>query len=74
MAKLDEIDGWLRDWFAGLLEEHGVPGAAIAVASGGEVVDHAAGVLSMATGVEATTDSVFQVGSITKGWTTTLVM
>ena len=40
----------------------------------GEVIDRAAGVLSTATGVEATTDSLFQIGSITKVWTTTLVM
>src|SRR4029079_7745439 len=32
------------------------------------------GVLSTATGVEATTESVFQVGSITKLWTTSLVL
>ena len=30
--------------------------------------------LSHATGVEATADSVFQIGSITKTWTATLVM
>jgi CubicO group peptidase (beta-lactamase class C family) len=38
------------------------------------VVDHAAGLLSMATGVEATTESVFQIGSITKLWTSSLVL
>ena len=38
--------------------------------------DHAvgAGVLSKATGVEVTADSLFQIGSITKVWTATLVM
>ena len=40
----------------------------------GQVIEVAAGVLSKATGVEATVDTVFQVGSITKVWTTTLVM
>lgn len=40
----------------------------------GEVIDHAGGVLNLDTGVEATTDSLFQVGSITKLWTTDLVM
>jgi CubicO group peptidase (beta-lactamase class C family) len=44
------------------------------VLAGGEVIDAAAGVLSTVTGVEATADSVFQIGSITKVWTTTLVM
>ncbi len=47
---------------------------AYAVLADGEVVDGAAGVLSKATGVDATADSVFQIGSITKLWTATLVM
>jgi CubicO group peptidase (beta-lactamase class C family) len=34
----------------------------------------ASGVLNLATGVEATTDSMFQIGSITKVWTATVVM
>ena len=32
------------------------------------------GVINKATGVEATDDSVFQIGSITKVWTATVVM
>jgi len=40
----------------------------------GQVTDLAAGVLSTATGVEATADSLFQIGSITKTWTATLIM
>ena len=71
---LDDISTWLDANFGRLLHEHEVPGAAIAVLANGEVIDRAAGVLSTATGVEATTDSLFQIGSITKVWTTTLVM
>ncbi|TVT20920.1 beta-lactamase family protein [Amycolatopsis acidiphila] len=74
MANLDETKNWLSDRLPALLAEHGVPGAAIAVSARGEVVDHAAGVLNTGTGVEATPDSLFQVGSITKVWTTTLAM
>jgi CubicO group peptidase (beta-lactamase class C family) len=74
MATLNEIEIWLRDRLPALLAEHEVPGAAVGVSFGGEVIDHAAGVLSKATGVETTADSVFQIGSITKVWTTTLVM
>jgi CubicO group peptidase (beta-lactamase class C family) len=74
MATLNEIETWLHDQLPALLAEHEVPGAAVGVLYGGEVVDHAAGLLSKATGVEATADSVFQIGSITKVWTTTLVM
>ncbi|HWS31579.1 MAG TPA: serine hydrolase domain-containing protein [Actinoplanes sp.] len=62
--------GWRLDE---LLARHGVPGAQVAVLAGGEIRDEAAGVLSRATGVEVTTDAVFEVGSITKIWTATLV-
>ncbi len=74
MPHLDDIGGWITEKLPALLAEHKVPGAAIAVYAGGEVFDFASGVLSHATGVEATADSVFQIGSITKTWTATLVM
>ncbi|MGH3209655.1 MAG: serine hydrolase domain-containing protein [Trebonia sp.] len=74
MPHLDDISGWVSEKLPALLAEHKVPGAAIAVYAGGEVFDFASGVLSHATGVEATADSVFQIGSITKTWTATLVM
>jgi CubicO group peptidase (beta-lactamase class C family) len=74
MRTLDDIASFLTADFARLASEHGVPGAAIAVLKDGEVIDRAAGLLSTATKVEATPDSVFQIGSITKVWTTTLVM
>ena len=74
MPHLDDISGWITEQLPALLAEHKVPGAAIGVYAGGEVFDFASGVLSHATGVEATPDSVFQVGSITKTWTATLVM
>jgi CubicO group peptidase (beta-lactamase class C family) len=74
MSELDEIQPWLRERLPALLVELSVPGAAVAVRAGGRVIDVAAGVLSKATGVEATVDSVFQVGSITKVWTSTLLM
>ena len=57
-----------------LRERYHVPAAAWAVLAGGEVVDGADGILNKATGVEATPDSVFQIGSITKLWTSSLVM
>ncbi|WP_433364182.1 serine hydrolase domain-containing protein [Actinoplanes sp. CA-142083] len=53
---------------------HGVPGAAIAVGAGGELAEAATGVVNRNTGVEATPDSVFQIGSVTKVWTASLVM
>lgn len=72
--EIDEVEGWLRERLPGLAEEYAVPGVAVAVDAGGQVVEAAAGVLSTATGVEATVDSVFQIGSVTKTLTATLVM
>ncbi len=74
MPHLDDISGWITERLPALLAEHKVPGAAIGVYANGEVFDFASGVLSHATGVAATADSLFQVGSITKTWTATLVM
>ena len=59
MSKISEIDTWLRENFSLLLDKYQVPGAAIAVFADGEIVEHAAGVVNTATGVESTTDSVF---------------
>ncbi|HEY7173943.1 MAG TPA: serine hydrolase domain-containing protein [Micromonosporaceae bacterium] len=74
MSNLADLEGWLRERLPALMAEHQVPGAAIGVYADGQVIDLAAGVLSKATGVDATADSLFQVGSITKVWTTTLLM
>ena len=74
MSTLREVKTWIADELPRLIEKYDVPAAAVAVLADGEVVDDAAGVLSVATGVEATPDSVFQIGSITKLWTSTLVM
>ena len=51
----------------------GVPGAVLGVWADGRETVHACGVLSTRTGVEVTPDSVFQIGSITKTWTATMV-
>jgi CubicO group peptidase (beta-lactamase class C family) len=74
MAGISEVQGWLEEQVPLLLEKYGVPAAAWAVLHDGQVVDGAAGVLNKETGVEATADSVFQIGSVTKLWTSTLVM
>ncbi|MET1075777.1 MAG: serine hydrolase, partial [Umezawaea sp.] len=62
-----------------LAERHHVPGAALGILRlrpGGddELVEVAHGLLNTGTGVEATTDSVFQIGSISKVWTATLAL
>ncbi|MFD6227688.1 serine hydrolase domain-containing protein [Streptomyces sp. NPDC060232] len=53
---------------------HRVPGATLAVFADGRIHELASGLLHRGTGVEATTDSVFQLGSIAKIYTATLVM
>jgi CubicO group peptidase (beta-lactamase class C family) len=70
MALLPELQAWI-DEAAG---RHGVPGAAVAVGAAGELAEAATGVVNRDTGVETTTDSVFQIGSVTKVWTTALIM
>ena len=65
---------WLGDNFARLVAAHEVPGATVAVLADGHLVAAASGVTSRRTNVEVDTDTVFQIGSITKIWTTTLVM
>lgn len=57
-----------------LIEKHKVPGAALGVLHNGGVSEAAAGVINLNTGVEATTDTLWQIGSMTKPWTATVVM
>ncbi|MFJ5686803.1 serine hydrolase domain-containing protein [Streptomyces sp. NPDC093099] len=57
-----------------LLAVHHIPGAALAVLAGDEIHELAGGILHTGTGVRATTDSVFQIGSISKGYTAALVV
>ncbi len=66
-----------------LAARHGVVGASLAIrrlpgsdepGASDELVEAATGVLNKSTGDPVTTDSVFQIGSISKVWTTTMVM
>ncbi|MEV0587022.1 serine hydrolase domain-containing protein [Nonomuraea sp. NPDC050310] len=59
---------------AELCSEFRVPGASLAYWHDGEIHQEAAGVLNLATGVEVTPGSIFQIGSITKVWTTAQIM
>ncbi|TDD18291.1 serine hydrolase domain-containing protein [Nonomuraea diastatica] len=68
-----EIDRW-QARLDELRAAHRVPGAALAVLTGGSVHELASGVLHQGTGVEVTTDSVFLAGSLAKLYTATLVM
>ncbi|MGW1195451.1 serine hydrolase domain-containing protein [Streptomyces sp. NPDC002536] len=68
-----DTDRWQRR-LDELLTTHRIPGAVLAVLSGGEIHELASGVLHTGTGVETTTDSVFQIGSVSKGYTAALVL
>ncbi|CAM3573947.1 serine hydrolase [Kibdelosporangium persicum] len=62
-----------------LAKRHKVPGATLGIlrmrpGQQDELVEAATGVLNVDTGVPATTDSLFQIGSISKVWTATVVM
>ena len=56
-----------------LIEETNVPGVSLAVMHHDEVFETAAGYVNLAAKIETTTDAVFQIGSITKLFTTTLI-
>jgi CubicO group peptidase (beta-lactamase class C family) len=64
----------LQSLLSELVAKHKVPGAAVGVLHDGELTQAAAGVINLDTGVETTTDTLFQIGSISKVWTTTVVM
>ncbi|GAA5143478.1 serine hydrolase [Nocardioides marinquilinus] len=64
---------WQRR-LAVLAAKHHVPGAQLGVLDGDDLVEVAHGVLNLRTGQRATPESVFQIGSITKVWTATVVM
>ncbi|HEY6746894.1 MAG TPA: serine hydrolase domain-containing protein [Mycobacteriales bacterium] len=64
----------LQDLLDDALRRHDIPGAVVGVARGGERAVAAGGVLNRNTGVAATPDSLFQIGSVTKVWTAALVL
>jgi CubicO group peptidase (beta-lactamase class C family) len=64
----------LQGRLAELIGQHDVPGAALGVLHDGDVTAVAAGVVNLRTGVEATPDTLFQIGSQGKMWTATVLM
>ncbi|MBT2497349.1 beta-lactamase family protein [Microbacterium sp. ISL-59] len=74
MSDLNEIGSWVRENLPAMLADAHIPAASVAILADGEIFTTAAGILNRNTGVEADVDSVFQIGSITKTWTATLIM
>jgi CubicO group peptidase (beta-lactamase class C family) len=64
----------LQSLLDSLRQKHGVVGATLGVLEGDKVETAASGLLNLDTRVECTADSVFQIGSIGKIFTTTLIM
>jgi CubicO group peptidase (beta-lactamase class C family) len=62
--------GRMRD----LAGQAGIQGAVLGIWADGQETVAAHGVLNSATGVEVTPDSLFQIASITKVWTATMIM
>ena len=54
--------------------KYNIPAMSVAIWKDGVLTQAAAGCLNISTDVEATTDSIFQIGSITKVMTTCLIM
>jgi len=71
---IEDLADGLGSRLVGLCEDFNVPGASILVASGVDVVGATAGVVNSVTGVPVTADTVFQIQSVTKIFTATMVM
>ncbi len=64
----------LQETVQELVARSGVPGAVVGVLEDGRIETAAAGTANLNSGVEMTPDTLFLTGSITKVWTTTLLM
>ncbi|WP_217370612.1 serine hydrolase domain-containing protein [Nonomuraea antri] len=70
----ESTTGRWRSRLAELAAEHGVPGASLGILHRGELTETATGLANVAARIEATTDTLWQIGSITKVWTATVAM
>src|SRR5918993_3067485 len=74
MTGLDAYRPRLAALVRDAVEAHGVPGAAVGVLLGSDTAVATAGVANVTTGVAVSPDTLFQVGSLTKLYTATLVL
>jgi CubicO group peptidase (beta-lactamase class C family) len=73
-AASDQMPGSLQALLDSLRAKYRVVGATLGVLDGGKVETAASGLLNLDTKVDCTPESVFQIGSIGKIFTTTLIM
>lgn len=70
-ARADAVDNIVR----ATMQAQGMPGASVIITQDGKVVKHTAyGISNLELDAKVTTDSVFEIGSITKQFTAMLVM
>lgn len=74
MPALDALHPELQSVLDQSLAEHRVPGAVLGIRRGDETLLVAGGIANLATGIETTPETLFQLGSISKLYTATLVM
>jgi CubicO group peptidase (beta-lactamase class C family) len=74
MSPLNERLDWVPERLKELLKHYNIPGVSLAVWHEGEEFATAAGMANLRAGIEATPDTLFLIGSITKVFTTTLIM
>lgn len=74
MNAAHDLSWQLQDRLKLTIAKYRVPGASIAVFADDVLNEAAAGILNIDTGVEATTQSLFHIASVTKPMTTTLAM
>jgi CubicO group peptidase (beta-lactamase class C family) len=64
----------LQETVQEVVARSGIPGAVVGVLEDGRIETAAAGIANLNSGVEMTPETLFLTGSITKVWTTTLLM
>ena len=74
MPALDALRATLQSTLDDVTASHQVPGAVAGVLRGDERLLLATGLANVGSGIETTTDTLFQIGSISKMYTATLVM
>ena len=74
VAVKTEVLANLQSFLESICAEHNVPALSVAVWYDNQLYQASTGILNMDTRVEATPDSIFQIGSISKVFTASLIM